>query len=242
MSQPSKKTVSTVVVLDDKTLAPNLQRLAKFQKVVVKQVELIGKTELANTERRLYVGLALIVIKNATEAGKHGNFLAWLKANVKDAGYTQCTYMMRAARIFFDETGLGRTELLSLVSGGSLTIAKKGPGGDLQKAARAFVGESTWGEILAKYEIRADEKTLGGARPKKTTTSTAVADHDALYTQSRDELGSLIERGKTLFLTENKLQYLAGHPEEIAGVVEGIRGLADEVEKAAKEILKPAKK
>lgn len=241
MSKPSKKTASSLVVLDDKTLAPDAQRLGKFQAVVIDQVELIATTERDNTARRLYVGAALTVIKNATEAGKHGNFQAWLKKNVKGAGYTQCTYMMRAARVFFEQAKLGKSELLSLVSGDtSLAIAKTGPGGKIEKAAQKFVGDLTWGELLAKHDIRPTEKPA----PKKPEadgdddTPAATPSPEELYTQSRDELGSYLERGAMLFKTENRLQYLADHPEEIAGVVSGLRTLADEVEAAAKPLLK----
>ncbi|HSI08811.1 MAG TPA: hypothetical protein VK985_09470 [Rariglobus sp.] len=244
MSKPSsKKPASALVVLEDKTLAPEAARFGKFQAATIEQLELVAATERDNTQRRLVIGLALTVIKAGS---KHGSFIPWLKKHVKSSGYTQCTYMMRAARVFFEQTKLGRDDVLTLVSGnGTLAITTEGPATKIQKAAAKFVGEMTWGELLAKHDIRPTEKPV---KPKPTEptgddeTPAAAATPEQLYTQSRDELGSFLERGAMLFKTENRLQYLADHPEEIAGVVTSLRTLLEEVEAVAKPLLKTAKK
>lgn len=242
MSKSSKKPASALVVLEDKTLAPEAARFGKFQAATIEQLELVAATERDNTQRRLVIGLALTVIKAGS---KHGTFIPWLKKHVKSSGYTQCTYMMRAARVFFEQTKLGRDDVLTLVSGnGTLAITTDGPATKIQKVAAKFVGELTWGELLAKLDIRPTEKPVKPKPPEPTDDATPApaATPEELYTQSRDELGSYLERGAMLFKTENRLQYLADHPEEIAGVVEGLRTLADDVEKAANKISKPAKK
>ena len=233
----SKAETSVAVVFDESKLAA-VDRLKKFQVATIDLIEDVGRAEKLNIERRLGVGIALLIVRASSQRGE---FKPWLEANVKDAGYRQCVYMMRLAETFVKEAGLGRDTIKAIGAGKvSLKVKEKGKPTAIQKAATEFIDGLTWGELLAKHEIRAEEGgKLGGARtasPKGKAPSP-----DELYEQSRDEIGGLLEHAETLFLKENKLQYLAGHPEEITGVVTGLRDLADKVEKAAAPILKPAK-
>ena len=61
---------------------------------------------------------------------------------------------------------------------------------------------------------------------------------EQLYLLARDEIGSVLDRAEALFIKENRLQHMAGHPEEIRGVVDGLRALADKVDAAAKPLLR----
>jgi hypothetical protein len=107
-----------------------------------------------------------------------------------------------------------------------------------------FVGEKSLNELLRDYGIKGAPQ-IGGKRDAGASSEDdsppAALDPEELYQQARDEIGGLIERGELLLLTENRLQYLAGHPDEIKGVVSGLRTLADKVEAAARPFLKPAK-
>jgi len=64
-----------------------------------------------------------------------------------------------------------------------------------------------------------------------------VPDEEQLYLVARDEIGGFLTQGETLLLKENRLQFLASHPEEVRGVVTSLRALADKVEAAAKPLL-----
>lgn len=231
---PKASSTSATVVLYSEAKINAAALLTKFQAKTVDEIEAVAKGEQDNTVRRVGVGIRLRIIKESLD---HGEFKPWLAANVKDAGYTQCTYMMRVADAYVAQAGLGRADMLAIANGkAALVPAKKGkPAGKLAKAAAEFVGEKTWGELLA--EVIAAEDNGG---PTKTTKPKALT-ADELYERSRDEIGGLLDRAETLFLKENRLQHLVGHPEEINGVVNGLRALADKVEAAAAPILKPAK-
>lgn len=246
MSKPAKPSTSTAtidvaVVFGESKLTATPQ-LTKLKAATIDLLEEVARTEKLNIERRLGVGIALRLVKASSARGE---FLPWLKANVKEAGYTQCTYMMRLAEAFVEETGLGAPTLKAIAAGKvSLKLKPKGKPTVIQSAAADFIGGLTWGELLAKHEIKggtpADEPDADDGKPaKKKTTKAASADE--LYEQSRDELGGLLDRAETLFLKENRLQHLVGHPEEINGVVSGLRALADKVEEAARPLIKPAK-
>jgi hypothetical protein len=215
------------------------QQLTKFQAKTVDAIEAVAVGERNNTLRRVAVGIALRIIKRSLP---HGQFQSWLKTNVKDAGYRQCAYMMNVADVFVERAALGGSELVAIANGKTQLApkGKKAPG-KLQAFAAEFVGEHTWGELLADLGIKGGEEPAGGGggKPKKPSPAPSA---EELYQQSRDELGGLLTQAENLFITENRLQHLAGHPEEVAGVVQSLRDLAAKVEEAAAPLLKSAKK
>lgn len=225
---------SALVVINGATLAN--AKLVRFQKNTAKQLALIERTETDNVKRRLFVGIALHVIK---ESLPRGTWLPWLKKNAAGQTARQCQYMMAAAQVFIKTSSLGRNELAALPAG-KMPLLIAGKGGPMRKvveAASDFVGDMTWGELLAAHDIKAGSLKLGGARGKKRDGGAPAADPEQLYLFARDEIGGTLQRAEELFLKENRLQHLAGHPEEVRGVVASLRALADRVEEAAKPLL-----
>jgi hypothetical protein len=237
MAKATNESKNALVVLSDAALTVPKAQLKKFQARTVDAIELIGRTERDNVLRRVLVGFALLIVK---ESAPHKEFMPWLKENVTGAGYTQCTYFMRAARACIDELGIARPELLTLAGNVStLQLGKKAAGTKLVAEVKKFVGEQSWTELLEAHGIK-DTKKIGGARTQTPAEADAAADAEQLYLFSRDEIGGCITQAESLLLKENRLQHLVGHPEEIRGVVESLRSLADRVEAAAKPLLKKA--
>lgn len=226
----SEKTKTALVVLNDDGARLEKQELAKFQTHIAKQIDLIFTTERENVMRRIFVGLALWRIKASL---KHGEFGPWLKKHVA-AGHSHINHMMRAAQSFVETARLGKLEVLALSSGEALAT-KDAASKRVMAAAEKFVGDLSWCELLDKHGIKDAAKT-GGARTAQKSDS-ATPNEEQLYLFARDEIGGVITQAETLLVKENRLQYLAGHPEEVRGVVESLRKLADQVEAAAKPIL-----
>lgn len=233
----SKDSPTSALVVVDGALITDKKQLAAFQENTAEQLQIISRTESLNVKRRLFVGLALLTIKGSL---KHGEWLPWLKKNAKGASYRQCAYMMSAAQVFIEEARVARPELAALPSGNFALDVKDGASKKLVTAVDKFAGELTWGELLEQHGIR-DTKKLGGARARASNgTAAAAPDAEQLYLFARDEIGAVIQQAEELFLKENRLQHLAGHPEEVRGAVESLRALADKVEKAAQPFLKKA--
>lgn len=232
----SAKTKTALVVLNDGgAIITNKQELAAFQAHTAKQLALIYKAETENVLRRIFIGLALWRIKASL---KHGEFGPWLKKHVA-AGHSHINHMMRAAQTFVEKARLAQPDVLTLTNG-QLAVDVAGsdaPTRKLVAAAEKFVGEMTWGELLDKHGIKDAAKT-GGARTKAKTADGGAPSNEELYQFARDEIGLVLTHAETLLVKENRLQFLAGHPDEIRGVVESLRKLADQVEEAAKPILK----
>lgn len=211
--------------------------LARLQTRVLEQSDVVHRIEHENVIRRLCIGLALTIIK---ESLKHGEFLPWLKEGpARAAGYTNCTYMMRLAREWLDASKQARTEAAALPAADFTLDTKDATMGRLVASAEKFVGSKSWTELLQKYGIR-ETARLGGAREAGEEGEATPQDAEQLYLFTRDELGNWLGHGETLFLKENRLQHLVGHPEEIRGVVHGLRALADKIEAAAEPLLEKA--
>ncbi|MBI5770808.1 MAG: hypothetical protein HZA93_23730 [Verrucomicrobia bacterium] len=208
-------------------------QLSVLQTRVLAQIEVISRVEHENIVRRLFIGLALQVIKDSLP---HGKFLPWLKGQA--AGYTQCTYMMRLAREWREHANLRRTEVEALPRTEFALDTKDAAMRKLVGSAEKFVGKLSWTELLQKHGIK-DGGKLDGARTKGPgTKDEGVPDEEQMYLFARDEIGGVLAQAETLLVKENRLQFLAKHPEEVRGVVESLRALADKVEQAAKPLLK----
>lgn len=228
----SKKNDLALVAISSVTLTDK-QRIAKLQNVISEQIALVGRVEHENIVRRLFVGLGLIVIKASL---KHGQWLPWFKKHAPGASYRQCAYMMSAARDWIKSQELGGKDLAVLPAGEWSLDLKDDAFSKLSKSAEKFIGGMTWGELLDANNIK-DAGKIGGARTKGKPGAPATPDEETLYFAARDEIGGFLNRGEEMLVKENRLQFLAKHPEEVRGVVEGLRTLADRVEKAAKPIL-----
>ena len=231
----SKDETSSAVVVINGALLTNKKQLAGLQKKTVKQLVLIGRTEKDNVTRRLVVGLAFHVIK---ESLPHGEWTPWTEKHVLPVtSQRQMHYMMSAAQVMIEQSGVAKPEVAALPGGNFSLKVKAGPWKKLVTAAAEFVGDRTWGELLAEHEIKDGPPTLGGARPHakgKPKKQSA----EQLYLFARDEIGTAIDAVERVIVKENLLQHMTDHPEEVAGVVESLRRVADQVEAAAKPMLK----
>ena len=227
------KNSSALVVLSDPQICTSGANLEKLQHAAISQLTQIRQLESESALRALVVGFAFHRIKASV---KHGEFMPWIKANVDSAGHRQANYYMRLAVAFTEVARVSKVEILAAPEDGSaLTTADDVAKRFMAKAAK-FVGAKSLNELLREHGIK-DAAQLGGAREQTPAEIDAPADAEQLYLFARDEIGSAITRCEQLFLTENRLQHLAGHPEEIRGAVEGLRQLADKVEKAASHFL-----
>lgn len=234
--KPSKP-ANAVVVLNDAALTVQKQQLVALQSSTVKTLSLIQHEEQANTLRRVLVGFALHRIKASL---KHGEWMPWLKKGVKGKGYAQCNFYMRLATVAAEEMRVTRPELLALPGDQSeLSLdTAEGEARRFMEKLTKFVGDKTFNELLDEHGIK-ETKKIGGAREKRVVEADPTdTDPEQLYLAARDEIGGALAHAESLLVTENRLQFLAGHPEEISGVVSGLRSLADKVEAAAKPLLK----
>jgi hypothetical protein len=233
-SMPKGEKHSSALVING-ALLTNKQRLASFQQKTAKQLALIGRAEKENVTRRVAVGVALHVIK---ESLPHGEWTPWTEKHVlTQVGQRQMHYIMAAGAVFIEQCAIKPPEVAALTGGKFTLAAKEGPLKKLAAAATDFVGDLTWGELLAKHEIKEGPVTLGGARAHAAAKPKSQS-AEQLYLFARDEIGSAIETVERVIVKDNLLAHLVDHPQEVAGVVESLRRVADEVEKAAKPLLK----
>lgn len=241
MSKSKPATVIARATMSHPELKATNQRLAVLKKMAIEHFASMRRIRGEESRHGLAAGLLLITIK---ESLPHGEFGKWAEENIEGFGKTYRAYLMQLALVFIEKMKVQRPELLA-VRGDQIEL-----GIEKHETLRArfeervgkFIGDSSLAELFDKHGIK-DAKKLGGTRDKPAAPAPAApATPEQLYTQSRDEIGSGIEKLETLLLKENRLQYLVGHPDEIAGVAAGLRTLADKVEALAKPLLKTAKK
>ena len=238
MSKTDNKNTHALAILGDRALSYDQAMLPKIQAATLQQIAEVQRLGRERAARALLAGLGLCRVKASL---KHGQFQAWLKAHVK-VGLVSCNNYMRLALAFVEKSGVSKPDLLALP--GDQTSLAIDAGDDAQRRFFAklekFVGQSSLSELLAKHDIKGQPK-LGGARlpdgQDDESDDAPPADPEALYLTARDEIGSSIERMERLLISENRLQYLAGHPEEIRGVVESLRDLTTKLETAAGPLL-----
>lgn len=238
MSKPTKEKPSASIVLKSReTFA--VMEIAQLQTVAIDQLAAIPRLQREASLRAILCGLTLHRVKATLP---HGDWMPWLKQIATTGsnlpGRQQCNFYMRLAEVAVEKMKATRPELLALPGDQSELTLDTADGQTrvfIEKLTK-FVGGRSLNELLDDHGIK-NAKQLGGKRVAGDDGAPTPTAED-LYTQSRDEIGGMIQRAETLFFTENRLQYLAGHPEEITGVVSGLRSLADKVEAAAKTILK----
>jgi hypothetical protein len=200
----------------------------------LKQFARLRDSNKENALRGLFLGGLLWQIKE--EAG-HGNFLRLATERLADIPKTTRNELMRLWLVFRDQAQLDAAKLT--IPDPQRALAKSGAAQEaVVKAALAFVGELSLHALMVEHDVREQPKLGGRRQGGAGGAGTKPQDAEQLYLFSRDEIGAVITHAEKLLLKENKLQHLAGHPEEIAGVVKGLRDLADQVEAAAKPLLK----
>lgn len=232
---PNPNTSSAIVLIKDPELRVRDEHLAKLQAETLAQFVQIKRIRGEETIRSLMAGLMLLRIKESMP----GEFGRWCDKELYLFGRRWVNYLMRLAMVFTVKSRLTKPMMLALP--GDQTELKleslQGTQHAFIEKALKFCGDLSLTDLLAKYGIK-ESKQIGGRREKTNSEPPVELSGEQLYLQARDEIGAAIERAETLFLRENRLQYLAGHPEEIQGAVKALRDLADKVEAAAKPILK----
>lgn len=237
MSKPKEKTSLSISLKNRETFA--VVEISQLQNVAVQQLAAIPRLQREAALRAILCGFTLHRVKATVD---HGQWMPWLNQITTTGGNlpnrSQCNYYMRLADVAVEKMKATRPELLALPGDQSeLTLdTADGQTRAFMEKLTKFVGTKSLNELLDEHGIK-NAKQVGGKR-EAGDESAPTPSAEELYTQSRDEIGGIIQRAETMFFTENRLQYMAGHPEEITGVVTGLRSLADKVEAAAKSILK----
>lgn len=233
MSKPN--TIFALALVNSQAIRANKTELARLQSGISDQFRLMRRLREEEALRGLLVGMALHRIKASLPYGEFGK---WIKANVFEFGGRYVNYMMRLALVFAEKSKVSAPELLALPGAQTDLALDNMEGVQRRFVAKAvkFVGDKSLFELFEEHGVK-DTAKLGGARAKAMKKGKAP-DAEALYLFARDEIGGIIQRAEELFLKENRLQHLVGHPEELRGAVESLRALADKVEAAAKPLLK----
>lgn len=229
------ETTSLALVLADARIT-NKSAFTRFQNNTASQVAIIQRTEKENVTRRLFVGLALEMIK---ETFGHGNgWIEWKEKHVlSQMGESQMHYTMAAAREWVDQTGVKIPDVTALSGGKVWVNIKAGPLKQLAASADKFVGDLTWGELLAREDIRDGTPHLGGTRPHGTKKQKALS-AEQLYLFAREQLGSIAMNFDRVILKENVLQYFEAHPDEAIATIEGMETTLKKAKEAAKALQK----
>ncbi len=219
-SAPASKSKCAAPALLTEQLARAREQFAKLK-----------DNDKENALRGVFLGGLFWQIK---EAAGHGNFERVASAQMAEIPKRTRVELMRLWKAFTGGIKLLNGKPIEIPDA-QLALAK--PEGPVIEAALKFVGDLSLHALMIEHGVR-DTKKLGGARTKGAGGETQALDAEQLYLFARDEIGGILTAAEQLFLKDNKLLHLSGHPEEIRGVVEGFRSLADKLKKAAKDMLK----
>jgi hypothetical protein len=176
--------------------APTGANLVAAGKVLNAQLALIREADPLIAKRAIFVGTALLMVK---ESLQHGQFGPWLEKNIDDLGRRQVAYYMKLALAALEETRVDQKALAALPVGeieSALTISK-GPAGEFRKSVDAFVGDSSLADLLAEY----CGKAKGGKKSKRSGGSdeSAPADesvHEVTVQDRFNEIDDLLRRAR----------------------------------------------
>ncbi|MBL9187901.1 MAG: DUF3102 domain-containing protein [Opitutaceae bacterium] len=232
MPKPDKSNAAALALINT-----SLEKaaLARLQRGVIEEIRIADSAEGEISARRIVIGLALHRIKATL---KHGEWLPWFKKSVIGTGYRNCAYAMRLAQAFVEKAQPAQAELAAL-PGDTASLAvldQKGDAKKFLKRLKDFVGDKSFAELLDEHGLK-DAPKLGGPRPRAVEQAAQAPDAEQLYLFAREEIGGMIQRAEEMLVTENLLQHLARHPDEVRGVVESLRALADKAEAAAEPLL-----
>lgn len=215
----------------------------KLQEAAVMQLGAIAEMENRAAMGGILAGLTLLRVKASMAHGAFGKWLSQIRtsgANLPKINHRQANYYMSLALVFLERAKVTKPDLLALPGDQmALDLADNHEARAFMEKLRKFTGEHSLNELLIKHDIKAVglKKELSA---KKAREDAVPVTADDLYEQSRDEIGDALLRLETLLLEENRLQYLAGHP-ELLGVVDSLETLAKKVRKAAAPLLEDAK-
>lgn len=131
-------------------------------KALNEQLRLIRNADTEFAMRAVYVGTALLMVKESLE---HGQFGPWLDKNIDDLGRRQVAYYMKLALVALEAQRVS-TKALEAVSVNDIDAAlavSKGPAAEFKSAVEKFVGDASLSDLLAEH----CGKTKGGKKTKR---------------------------------------------------------------------------
>ncbi len=228
-----KTTSSALVLLNDPQIATSGGNLTNVKATTLAHLAQIPLLERDAAIRAILAGLGLHRIKLGL---KHGLWTDWCDENAS-VSRTQIRMYMGLAAVFLAKCKINKPELIDLLTAGEADFSSSSTACSTAFGTLiTFCANSSLNELLCEHHLKPSTK-LGGARDA-AALKPASQNPEQLYLLARDEIGSVLDRAEALFIKENRLQHMAGHPEEIRGVVDGLRALADKVDAAAKPLLR----
>lgn len=178
-------------------------------KALNEQLRMIRNADTEFATRAVYVGTALLLVK---ESLAHGEFGPWLDKHIDDLGRRQVNYYMKIALAALDAQRVDQKVLASLPVNDietALTVSK-GPGAEFREAVAKFVGDSSLAELLAEH----CGKSKSGKKSKSEDGSESKAAVAEVTVQDRfnelDEALRLVRKStadKTLWMSFSKKQH-----------------------------------
>lgn len=241
----TNKPHSALTVLSSTDLVAKDEQLTQLKTSATEQFAAISKMEGKAARCGILCGLTLHRLKASLP---HGQFLPfvdqmWPKATFQNPATVRksVSNYMRLAEVFVSKAKIGKPDILALPGDPlALEISDQHEAKQLLEKLDAFAGESSLNELLIKHGIKGvglkkalEQEENDDNPPPPPPPPTA----EQLYFQYRDEVGLIINRAESLFVSEGALAHLVGHPEELEGVAKGLRALADKVEKQVADLL-----
>lgn len=236
MQKTDKSTA--LVLFASPELKATKQELVLLQQSAIAQFARMSAIRKEETVRGLLLGMTLHRLKASLPYGEFG---AWMKSQVKGYSERWSRYLMRLAMVFAVKGRLTKPMMLAL-PGEQTELAldtMEGAQRAFMEKALRFCGDYSLSELLDKHGIKETGK-LGGAREALPRGETTPPTPEQLYLLARDEIGAVLNEAERLLVAENRLQHLAGHPEEIRGVVASLQKLTSTLERAARPLLSKA--
>lgn len=162
--------------------APTGANLAAAGKVLNAQLALIREADPLIAKRAIFVGTALLMVKQSLE---HGAFGPWLEKNIDGLGRRQVAYYMKLALAALDGERIDQKALAAIPVNdidSALTVSK-GPGAEFRAAVENFVGQSSLAELLAEHCGKTTKK--GKPAPKSADTESEAGAQQEITMQDR---------------------------------------------------------
>ncbi len=188
-----------------------------------------------NALRGLFLGWLFIQIRD--EVG-HGNFLRVAKERLPEIPVRTRSELIKLFKEFQEETGVALPAGASVPDAQlALQLGRDAAEAEVVNAAIKFVGSKSLHALMVEYEVREKPK-LGGKRVTKKPAPATITDAEQLALQTREELGSWIERGRQLLLRENVCQHLPA--EQIRAFADSLNALRTDWRSKLGDLLKQA--
>ncbi len=181
--------------------------LTKAGTAINSQLALIRDADPLIAKRAIFVGTALLMVK---ESLAHGEFGPWLDKHIDDLGRRQVQYYMRLAIETLDAERVNQKALAALPVGeieSALTVSK-GPAGEFRAAVDNFVGGKSLSELLAEHGIKGGTKKAGAKKGDEAGAAHAVNVQDRF--NELDQALQVARKGaadKTLWMSLSKQQH-----------------------------------